>query len=251
MIVGNWKMYKTIEQALEFLEKILPMAEESSAQVMLAVPYTAIFAAKERVKETKIRIGAQNINDAFEGAFTGEVAAHMVKEAGADFVLVGHSERRRYFKETNAQIQKKVQRSLEVDLFTIICIGESAEERENGKTEDVLKKALKECLEGIGKELAHKIGIAYEPIWAIGTGKAATKELAEEAHSLCRKVIEELWDAKTADMVPILYGGSVNQENADHFLSMENINGLLVGNASLRPESFAKIISDYTMVHHS
>jgi len=243
LIVGNWKMYKTIEEATAFIDSILPMLDKSSCQVMLAVPYTCIKPLADKVKGTPIIIGAQNMNDAMEGAFTGEVAAVMLKEAGANFVLIGHSERRTIFQESNAFINRKVQRAVACELKPILCIGETYDEREQNQTEQLLKTQLDECLAGVAKDAANTVVLAYEPIWAIGTGLAATPELVGSALATCRKILGDIWGEKEAMKVPILYGGSVNPKNAETYLSLSENNGLLIGSASLAPDSFAKIIA--------
>ncbi|MDB6081140.1 MAG: tpiA [Chlamydiia bacterium] len=242
VICGNWKMYKTIDQALHFIDELSPIVANANCNVYLAVPFTAIKLMADKAKELHISIGAQNMNDATEGAFTGEVAALMVKDAGASFVLLGHSERRRVFKEDNAFINRKVKRALQSDLEPILCIGETFEEREEGRTQEVLKEQLTACLNGVDRELAKKLIVAYEPVWAIGSGKAATSEIAEEIQSFCRETLASLFDAEVADRTPLLYGGSVTSENSKDFLNQPNIDGLLIGSASLHPESFAKII---------
>lgn len=246
IIVGNWKMYKTIEEALAFFDELIPQVEQVTCAVKIAVPFTAIHPSKNKVCNTHIQIGAQNINEAQEGAFTGEVAAIMVKNAGADFALVGHSERRRYFGETNIQINKKIQRAVEIDLPIILCIGETFEDRQAGNTEAILQDQITECLHGIAQQKVHLLTIAYEPIWAIGSGTAATPEVAEGAHLDCRRVMEALFGADGAH-VPILYGGSVTPDNGATFLHMPDIDGLLVGNASLKSNAFAKICTSCTI----
>lgn len=242
LIVGNWKMYKTIDQAVQFVDEIAPAAEQSAAEVLLAVPFTAIKTLSEKVAGTKIVIGAQNMNDAREGAFTGEVAAAMLKEAGARFVLIGHSERRTIFCEDNAFINRKVLRALSSGIRPLLCIGESYEERTQNRTQEVLKEQLTKALEGVSADACKQLIIAYEPVWAIGSGLAATKELVEAAIVQCKEILEELFgaDAKT---VPLLYGGSVNSQNAENYLASDSIDGLLIGSASLEAVSFAKIIS--------
>lgn len=235
-------MYKTIDEALAFIDQIAPSVSTDGCSVFLAVPFTAIKSAADSAKGSSVVIGAQNMNDASEGAFTGEVAASMLKDAGASFVLLGHSERRRIFKEDNAFINRKVKRALESALQPIICIGETFEEREAGKTHEVIKKQLLECLEGVSKENAATLIIAYEPVWAIGSGKAATSIIAEEAHLYIREVVSDLFGEDIAVKLPILYGGSVNSENAKEFLKEADIDGLLIGSASLHPETFAKIV---------
>lgn len=242
VIVGNWKMYKTIEEALSFVDGIKAIVDEADCTVILAVPFTAIRPMAEKVAQTKIAIAAQNMNDASEGAFTGEVSGEMLKEAGADFVILGHSERRRLYAETNEFINRKVKRALECGLKPILCIGETFEEREAGKTEAVLEKQLTECLGGVSQESQNALMISYEPVWAIGTGKAASPDIVEEAQAFCRSVLSSLLGDSAGDKVPILYGGSVNPENANKYLEEQDIDGLLIGSASLMSESFAKII---------
>ncbi len=242
-LVGNWKMYKTIDQALEFIDKIIPLTENANCNVMLAVPYTAIKTLAEKVQNTNIIIGAQNMNDAQEGAFTGEVAASMLKDAGARFVLIGHSERRQLFHESNAFINRKVLRALECDLQPVLCIGETYEEHQDNKTHDIIKTQLTECLQGCKIEAAKTLMVAYEPVWAIGSGLAATTEVVESAMSQCAETLTEIFDAKSAKGIPLLYGGSVSPTNAQEFLNSDEIDGLLIGSASLSADSFAKIIS--------
>ncbi len=247
MVTGNWKMYKTGEEACQFLETLAPLLEESQVDVSLAVPYTAISLAAQKVAElnASIAIGAQNMNDASEGAFTGEVAARMLKSAGATFVILGHSERRHIFHETSDFINKKVKKALQEGLQPILCIGETGEERENGETEEILKTQLHESLQDLSKEEMKQIILAYEPVWAIGTGEVATPEMAEEAHLLCRELVASGWGKRVAKALLIQYGGSVKPENAADLLVQENINGLLVGGASLQPETFYEILQQY------
>jgi len=243
IIVGNWKMYKTAREASAYLEELIPLIEGSKAKIFLAVPYTSITSAAKAAKGTEVMIGAQNMNDAREGAFTGEIAALMLKEAGAEFVLLGHSERRNVFDETDDFIQRKVVRALQDDLIPVLCVGESAKDRDSGETEAVLQKQIEACLEGVPKEEAGKLILAYEPVWAIGTGKTATPEMAQEAHAFCRKMLSELFGKKNADKIPILYGGSVNVNNAAELMEQEDIDGVLVGGASLDPKTLAEISS--------
>lgn len=243
LIVGNWKMYKTIDEAVAFIDQITPIAKTASCKVMLAVPFTAIKTLSDKASGTNIIIGAQNMNDAKEGAFTGEVAALMLKNAGAQFVLIGHSERRQLFHEDNAFINRKVLRAFDAGLNPLLCVGESYEERQENKTEDVLKEQLTQCLQGVTADAIKTLTIAYEPVWAIGTGLAASSEQASNAMKQCRDVLELLYDAKTVRDVPLLYGGSVNAQNAENYLNNDGIDGLLIGSASLATDSFAKIIS--------
>jgi triosephosphate isomerase (TIM) len=240
IIAGNWKMYKTIEEAKSFIEELAPLVKEAKAKVCLGVPFTAIHASADLAKDTNISVGAQNMHDATEGAFTGEIAASMLKSAGASFVILGHSERRHIFGETNSFINKKIKKALEEGLQPILCIGETLEERENNQTEDVLKTQILESLEGV--EVFENLVLAYEPVWAIGTGKTATPEMAQQAHVFCRDLIAEKWGREVADKLPILYGGSVKPENAKELMSCKDIDGGLVGGAALKAENFSKIV---------
>ncbi len=241
-VVGNWKMNKTAREAVDFIETFLPLVEGCEVNFLLAVPFTSIAPASLAAKHSPLVIGAQNMHEAREGAFTGEISSLMLKEAGASFVILGHSERRSHFSETDQMIQKKLTRALADDLIPLFCVGETLEERESKKTEKRLKEQLRIGLEGIQKEDAKKILIAYEPVWAIGTGKAATAEIAEEAHALIRSELKEIFDKRTADEISILYGGSVQSENAANFMKKRDIDGVLAGGSSLDAQSFASII---------
>ncbi len=243
LIVGNWKMYKTAKEARDFIIELEPFVMKCGARVMLAVPFTAISAAVEAARKSRIAIGAQNMHDAPEGAFTGEISASMLKEAGAQFVILGHSERRQYFNETNEFIQRKIKSALKNGLTPILCVGESEKERESGKTEQVLLKQFLECLNELSSEEAARTILAYEPVWAIGTGKTATPEMADQAHALLRKFYKDKWGEEVAAKCTILYGGSVKPESAEALLEMPNINGALVGGASLKVASFVQIIN--------
>lgn len=241
-VVGNWKMYKTAQQAVDYIELLTPKVAGSQAHVFLAVPFTSITSATAAAKQSKIVIGAQNMNDAHEGAFTGEIAAIMLKEAGAEFVLLGHSERRHLFGETNEMIHRKVVRALQDDLRPILCVGESLVEHQDGRTQEVLEHQLKAALSNIPKTQLNSLIVAYEPVWAIGTGKTATPAIAQEAHAFCRSCLEKLLTKAKAAKVPILYGGSVKPEHARELVSQNDINGVLVGGASLNPETLAAIV---------
>ncbi len=241
-IIGNWKMYKTIEESIEYLQKFLPKIQNASAQIFLAVPFTALSAVAELCHKTPIQVGAQNMHDAEKGAFTGEIAGYMLREAGASFVILGHSERRRYFGETNQFINKKVKRAFTDKLCPVLCIGETAEERDNGDTEKVLSIQLEKCLEGISPEQIAQMMIAYEPVWAIGTGRVASPQTAQAAHSFCRQFIVEKFGKATAEKVVLLYGGSANGENGAGLLELQDVDGLLVGSASLEVNQFTKIV---------
>ena len=243
LIAGNWKMHGTLEFTRHYLDVLISkIPEVRSSRVLLAVPYTLISLAAERVKGTFVEIGAQNLCEEESGAFTGEVSASLIQDAGASFVIIGHSERRRVFNETDFSLRKKLQRAFSLGIQPILCIGETLEERELKLTENILKQQLYSVLEGFSLGDVKKIVIAYEPVWAIGTGKSATPEEAEEIHRFCRALLETWFGKELSSLVPILYGGSVNAENALKFFQKENIDGALVGGASLDPESFLKII---------
>lgn len=245
IIAGNWKMYKTIEDAVAFIEELKPLIKNSAAKIYLAAPFTAIKSVVDAAKESHLVIGAQNMNDASEGAFTGEIAGKMLKDAGAKFVILGHSERRRLFHETNSLINKKVKRALSDGLQVILCVGETKEEREAEKTHEVLTTQLEEGLSGITSEQAEQIILAYEPVWAIGAIQSASADTAQEAQAFCRKIVSEKWSEKAAEQMVIQYGGSVKPENAKEFLDQPDIDGLLVGGASLSVQDFSKIINCY------
>lgn len=244
-IVGNWKMNKTGKEAVLFIENLKDQITNCKASVGIAIPFTFIKEAFKASENTKIIIGAQNMHFADKGAFTGEVSARMLEDIGAEFVILGHSERRALFSETDDLINKKLLKALEEDISPILCIGESEEEREKGKMEEVLKRQLEEGLKNVSEEDAKDIVIAYEPVWAIGTGKSATSEIAENAHVFIRKCLKEIFSFNISDKMYVLYGGSVKEENVEELLSKKNIDGALIGGASLNIESFSKIIKKF------
>ncbi len=236
-IVANWKMNKTVDESVEFIQK-LPI---TTCLVFIAPPFPALYSCAQN-KPAMASIGAQNIHSEANGAFTGEVSAHMVKEAGGDFAIIGHSERRRIFKESNSFINQKVKQALLNDLIPILCIGETASEREDGKTLEVLKKQLLESLAEIPPENISEITLAYEPVWAIGTGQAATAQMTQETLFNLRKIVQNTWGEECAEEIFILYGGSITPENIEEFLQEPDIDGVLIGGASLDHNSFSKII---------
>jgi triosephosphate isomerase len=238
LIIGNWKMYKTIKESLDYFKAFEPLVQTSHAAIYLAVPFTSIQPLAALAKSSAIHIGAQNMHDAEEGAFTGEISSAMLKEAGARFVLLGHSERRRLFHENDAFINKKVLRAVAEGLQPILCVGETHEARERGQTVAVLRQQIQKGLAGV---TSSSLVIAYEPVWAIGSNHAATPAMIEETHTLCREILRELF-GQEAERIPILYGGSVTHENAHALIAQPNVDGLLVGGASLSAESFAKIV---------
>lgn len=241
-VVGNWKMYKTARQASDYIELLIPLVEGSQVNIYLSVPFTSIVSAAQCAKETGIVIGAQNMNDVREGAFTGEIAGLMLKEAGASFVLLGHSERRTVFGEDDAFIHKKVLRALQDDIQPILCIGETAEHHGKGKTQEILREQLLSALKEVPKEEAEKVILAYEPVWAIGSGKTPTSKQIQEVHAFCRECLVESFGKKLAILIPILYGGSVKPDNVAEIASEKDVDGVLVGGASLDPHTFANII---------
>lgn len=242
IVIGNWKMYKTSREADDYIERLLPKIEGCKTSVFLAVPFTSIASAAAAAKHAKLEIGAQNMNDSRDGAFTGEIAALMLKEAGATFVLLGHSERRHIFGETDEFIHRKILRALQDELRPVLCVGETLEEREAGLTEEVLQRQIDKALSGLPEEKTEKLILAYEPVWAIGTGKNATPEIAQETHAFCRKCLSDFYGKRKAGKISILYGGSVKPDNVQGIVSQKDIDGVLVGGASLSPESLADII---------
>jgi triosephosphate isomerase len=244
VITGNWKMHKTIEEAIAFVDGLLPLLPQNDIEVGLAVPFTCIYPLAQKVKDSSLAIGAQNMNDASEGAFTGEVAAKMLKNAGATFVILGHSERRQLYHEDNEFINRKLKKAVETGLRPLLCVGETQEEHDAESTHSVIETQLRECLKDIPVELLHHLIVAYEPIWAIGSSKSATPELAQAVHQFCRSILSEILNPTLAESVVIQYGGSVNPKNASEFIKQDDIDGLLIGGSSLSLESFSKIVND-------
>ena len=252
-IIVNWKMHKTIDESLDFVQNLSELLKNSSikSKIFLAPPFTAIHPIIKEAEELKkinnteglpFIIGAQNMNDATEGAFTGEIAAKMLVDLGAGFVILGHSERRHVFNESNEFINKKLKRALEDGLLPILCVGETDAQREKGEMEQVLKAQITESLAGVDVQV-NGIVLAYEPVWAIGTGKTASPEEAQVAHNFCRGVLKELYGEEIADSITIQYGGSVKPNNARSLIDQSDINGLLIGGASLDPKIFFEIIN--------
>ncbi len=243
IVAGNWKMNMTPSQAKALIETLKPLVgANEDKDVVFCVPFIDIALAVEAVKGTNIKIGAQNMYFEEKGAYTGEIAPAMLKEAGCDYVILGHSERRGYFGETDEIINKKVLKAYEHDLIPIICCGETLEQREQGITEDLVRLQTKIALKDVTPEQAEKAVIAYEPIWAIGTGKTATNEQAQEVCGAIRKVLCEIYGEETAAKIRVQYGGSVNAGNAADLFAMPDIDGGLVGGASLKAD-FADIVN--------
>ena len=241
-IAGNWKMNKTVAETRQFIRELIPLVAGVKNRVALCVPYTDLAAAVEETKGTNIAVGAQNVHWAESGAFTGEISVAMLKEIGVEYVVIGHSERRQYFGETDETVLKRTLAALGGGLKPIVCVGETLAERESGKTRDVLERQISEGLKDVSAAAIGNVVIAYEPVWAIGTGKTATNDEANEAIGFIRSLLAEKYGKDAADGVYIQYGGSMNEKNAEALLSMSEIDGGLIGGASLVPQKFEAII---------
>ena len=246
-IAGNWKLHKTNTEAVDLVQAILESIQnipEESAEIVVMPPYTALAPVKKVIDGSRVLLGAQNLYWEKEGAFTGEISPPMLVDAGCRFVVVGHSERRQYFGETNQTVNKKIQAALSHNLIPVVCIGETLEERENNKTFEKVEKQLDEGLNEISKEQIQNMIIAYEPIWAIGTGRTAAPEQAGEVHDFIRDKLVDKYGKESGGYVIILYGGSVKPKNAYSLTREKNINGALIGGASLQAGSFAEIAQE-------
>lgn len=242
LIVANWKMHMTLDQASALTESVVRGCRDiQNADIVLAPPFTALAKVRKEVRESSIRLGAQNIYWEEKGAFTGEVSPVMLKDAGCDYVIVAHSERRQLFGETDKSANRKVLAALTHDLIPILCVGETNAERDRGVTYVVVDRQVKEALKDVAETQLEKIVIAYEPIWAIGTGATATPAQAEEVHQSIRGQLAKLFSANASDTVRILYGGSVKPDNVDDLMAEADIDGALVGGASLKADSFNRI----------
>jgi triosephosphate isomerase len=243
-MAGNWKMYKTPAETTAFFEKFRPLVEKSShCEIVICPPFTNLAAAVAAVKGSAIQVGGQNIAWAKEGAFTGEISGPMLNAIGATHAIIGHSERRQYFGETDETVLKRTQATLEAGITPIVCVGERLEERESGNTENVLVGQFAKGIAGLTEQQFAKIVIAYEPVWAIGTGKTATPEIAADAHRVIREQVRKKFGKDAADAVRILYGGSVKPDNVKSLMAQPEIDGSLVGGAALDPGSFASIVN--------
>lgn len=242
-IAGNWKMHKTVAETLDYIRRFRELVSGvEDREIMIAPPFTALYAAGRELAGTNIRLGAQNAHWAESGAFTGEISPAMLTECGVQYVILGHSERRHIFGETDKMIRRRLEGVLSAGLRPILCIGETLEEREAGKTFEVLERQVREALSGFSADDLKVLVIAYEPVWAIGTGKTATPEQAEEAHRYVRGLLGELFGKDFAEKTRILYGGSVKPENIAELMAQSDVDGALVGGASLDPETFARIV---------
>ena len=243
VIAGNWKMNMLPNETIEYIEKFEKLVKDTQNEVILCVPYTDLFYALLSAQNTNIKIGAQNMHFAENGAYTGEVSGKMLKSIGVEYVIIGHSERRQYFNETDETVNKKIKAAFENELKPIVCVGETLEQREAGKTAEIITTQTKLALDGLSNEQVRNTIIAYEPIWAIGTGKTATSEDANNSIKEIRKEIEKIYGKDIAECVIIQYGGSVKSSNAKELFETSDIDGGLVGGASLKPDEIAKIVN--------
>lgn len=242
IIAGNWKMHKTIAEALDFVNQVKDRVNNDNVEAVICAPFTLLKDLKEATKGTNIKIGAQNMHFEEKGAFTGEISPLMLKELDMDYVVIGHSERRQYFNETDETVNKKVLKALEVGIDPILCVGETLEEREAGNTKDVCKVQVEKALENVSKEDLAKVVIAYEPVWAIGTGKTATSEDANDVIAYIREVVANLY-GELANEVRIQYGGSVKPSNVAEIMNQSDIDGALVGGASLEANDYVELVN--------
>ncbi len=244
LIAGNWKMFKTIEEARKTAEQLVSLTTDvANRDIMIAPPFTGLSSLAEALKDSAISLGAQNLYWEKEGAFTGEISAAMLTSAGCQYVIIGHSERRQLFGETDETVNKKIMAATAAGLIPVMCIGETEQERDAGKTFSILDKQIKNGLQGLASDRMNDLVIAYEPVWAIGTGKTATSEQAQEVHVFVRSSLKEVYDETFAATRRILYGGSVKPANIAELMSMADIDGALVGGASLDAETFSKIVT--------
>ncbi len=246
VIAGNWKMNKTPVEAKELIAAIAPLVKDAGCDVVACTPYVDLWAAQEAAKGTNIQIGAENCHWAKSGAFTGEIAADMLASMGVNIVIIGHSERRQYFGETDVTVHDRTRAALDAGLTVILCVGETLEQREQGITSELVAMQTKIALGGVSAEELKRIIIAYEPVWAIGTGKTATAEQANEVCAVIRETIKELYDNAAGDGITIQYGGSMNAANAAELLAQPDVDGGLIGGASLKPADFAAIVEAAT-----
>lgn len=242
VIAGNWKMNKTRPEAKALIEEMKPLVADAGCDVVICVPYTNLETALDAVCGTNIKVGAENCHWARSGAFTGEISADMLAEMGVEYVVIGHSERRQYFGETDVTVNKRVRAALDAGLKVILCVGELLEQREQGVTEEICGMQTKIALGGVSAEELKRIIIAYEPVWAIGTGKTATADQADEVNGYIRSVVAGLYGKDAADALTVQYGGSMNAGNAEELLAKEHVDGGLIGGASLKAADFSVIV---------
>ncbi|MDD5422183.1 MAG: triose-phosphate isomerase [Candidatus Omnitrophota bacterium] len=245
IIAGNWKMNKNISESIDLANYVKrTLYDIGEIEIVLCPPFTSLSDVKEIVMDTNIKLGAQNVHWEKEGALTGEISCGMLKNVGCEYVIIGHSERRQFFGDTNETVNKKVKAALKEGLKPIVCVGEKLEQRKLGKTFDVIKDHVENSLAGLSAEEMLKTVVAYEPVWAIGTGVNATKEQAQEVHKYIRQLLEKMFGPETAKSVRIQYGGSVKPDNIKELISQEDVDGALVGGASLKGDSFTQIVKN-------
>lgn len=243
LIAGNWKMFKTTKEAVAFAEAFKELYKDTDVRAAICAPYTQLAALKAAFEGTGIAVGAQNVHFEAQGAYTGEISTAMLEEIGVDYCIVGHSERRQYFNESDETVNKKLHQLFTTSILPILCVGEVLEERDAGKEFEVVKTQMEGALAGLSGDQVSRLVVAYEPVWAIGTGRTASPEQANEMCAYIRKVIEDLYDEEVCDRVIIQYGGSVKPSNATEIMNMDEIDGALVGGASLIPADFMEIIN--------
>lgn len=246
VIAGNWKMNKTPAEAKELIEQIKPLVKDAGCSVLCCVPFVDLQTALEACVGSNIEVGAENCHWEESGAFTGEISAKMLTSMGVHYVILGHSERRTYFGDTDVTVQKRMRAALNAGMTVILCVGEYLEQREQGVTAEVVSSQTKIALQGVSKEELSRVIIAYEPVWAIGTGRTATAEQANEVCALIRSVVKDLYGSQAADALTIQYGGSMNAKNAAELLAQPDVDGGLIGGASLKPADFAEIVKAAT-----
>ena len=243
IIAGNWKMNKTATEAAELIDALIPAVKDADCEVVICTPFTSLVTAVEKCKGTNIHVGAENVHFEKSGAYTGEISADMLVDLGVEYVIVGHSERRQYFAETDVTVNKRARAALAAGLKVIVCVGESLDQREQGVTEELVRMQTKIALLGVTAEEMKNVVIAYEPVWAIGTGRTATSDQAQEVCASIRKVLGELYGETVAEGVTVQYGGSMNAGNADELLSKPDVDGGLIGGASLKADAFGTIVA--------
>lgn len=243
IIAGNWKMNKTATEAAQLVDELIPAVQDASCEVVICTPYTDLVTAVAKTKGTNIHVGAENVHFEASGAFTGEISAAMLVDLGVEYVIVGHSERRQYFAETDQTVNKRTLAALNAGLKAIVCVGESLQQREEGVTEELVRMQTKIALRDVTAEQMANVVIAYEPVWAIGTGRTATADQAQEVCAQIRKVIGELYGDAVAQATTVQYGGSMNAKNCEELLSKQDVDGGLIGGASLKAADFAVIVN--------
>lgn len=242
IIAGNWKMHYSLPEAVKMVEELIPLVKDADSEVVLCVPYIHLPKLQDLTKASNVKLGAQNMHYEEKGAFTGEISPGMLEDLGIDYVIIGHSERRQYFAETDETVNLKLKAAFKHKLIPIMCCGETLEQRENGETESHLKGQVKQGLADLTPEQVQNMIIAYEPIWAIGTGKTATAEDANKTIAMIRETVQDLYGSEVSEAVRIQYGGSVKPDTIKEQMEMSDIDGALVGGASLKAEDFSKIV---------